>query len=35
MAEHKDPEIGFVTALLTYLGYFYMIMVRVRCLPNF
>jgi hypothetical protein len=27
MSEHKDPEIGFITALLTYLSYFIMIMV--------
>ena len=27
MAKEKDPEIGAVVALLTYLGYFFLIMV--------
>lgn len=39
MSEEKDPEIGFTTALLTYLSYFILVMVRfhsylVRCITT-
>jgi hypothetical protein len=32
MTEHKDPEISFIAAFLTYLGYFFLIMVIRRFL---
>lgn len=36
MGAHKDPEIGFVTAMFTYLGYFIMIMVSTTlCCSHF